>query len=44
VSIDEHGTLLGAGDLAAQTTEAMRNVGLALAAAGATWVRPMPTS
>lgn len=35
VSIDEHGTLIGAGDLAAQTAQAMRNVGLALAAAGA---------
>ena len=36
VSIDEHGALVGAGDLAAQTAQAMRNVGLALAAAGAT--------
>src|SRR3954467_14213589 len=35
VSIDERGTLIGAGDLAAQTAQAMRNVGLALAAAGA---------
>ena len=35
VSIDEHGALIGAGDLAAQTTQVMRNVGLALAAAGA---------
>jgi enamine deaminase RidA (YjgF/YER057c/UK114 family) len=35
VSIDEGGTLIGAGDLAAQTAQAMRNVGLALAAAGA---------
>jgi len=35
VSIDERGTLVGAGDLAAQTAQAMRNVGLALAAAGA---------
>jgi enamine deaminase RidA (YjgF/YER057c/UK114 family) len=34
VSIDEAGTLVGAGDLAAQTVQAMRNVGLALAAAG----------
>ena len=32
VSIDEHGALVGAGDLAAQTEQAMRNVGLALAA------------
>ena len=37
VSIDEHGSLVGAGDLAAQTTQAMRNVGLALAAAGASY-------
>lgn len=35
VSIDEHGMLVGAGDLAVQTTQAMRNVGLALSAAGA---------
>jgi enamine deaminase RidA (YjgF/YER057c/UK114 family) len=37
VSIDERGALVGAGDLAAQTEQAMRNVGLALAAAGATF-------
>jgi enamine deaminase RidA (YjgF/YER057c/UK114 family) len=37
VSIDEHGTLVGAGDLAAQTTQVLRNVGRALAAAGATY-------
>ena len=35
VSIDEHGAPVGAGDFAAQTAQAMRNVGLALAAAGA---------
>jgi enamine deaminase RidA (YjgF/YER057c/UK114 family) len=35
VSIDERGVLVGAGDLAEQTAQAMRNVGLALAAAGA---------
>jgi enamine deaminase RidA (YjgF/YER057c/UK114 family) len=35
VSIDERGELVGGGDLAAQTAQAMRNVGLALAAAGA---------
>ncbi len=35
VSIDERGGIIGAGDLAAQTAQAMRNVGLALAAAGA---------
>lgn len=38
VSIDGRGALVGAGDLAAQTAQAMRNVGLALAAAGATYV------
>ena len=37
VSIDERGTLVGAGDLGEQTAQAMRNVGLALAAAGATY-------
>jgi enamine deaminase RidA (YjgF/YER057c/UK114 family) len=37
VSIDERGALIGAGDLAAQTTQALRNVGLALAAAGASY-------
>jgi enamine deaminase RidA (YjgF/YER057c/UK114 family) len=37
VSIDERGMLVGAGDLAAQTTQAMRNVGLALSAAGASY-------
>src|SRR5436853_3540952 len=37
VSIDEQGVLVGAGDIAAQTAQAMRNVGLALAAAGATY-------
>lgn len=37
VSVDERGALVGAGDLAAQTTQAMHNVGLALAAAGATY-------
>ncbi len=37
VSIDEHGVLVGAGDLAAQTAQAMRNVGLALAAARASY-------
>lgn len=35
VAIDEQGALVGGADLAAQTTQAMRNVGLALAAAGA---------
>jgi enamine deaminase RidA (YjgF/YER057c/UK114 family) len=37
VSIDEHGALVGADDLAAQATQAMRNVGLALAAARASY-------
>ncbi len=37
VSIDEAGALVGAGDLAAQTTQVMRNLGLALAAAGASY-------
>jgi enamine deaminase RidA (YjgF/YER057c/UK114 family) len=37
VSIDEEGKLVGPGDLAAQTTQAMRNVGLALTAAGASF-------
>jgi enamine deaminase RidA (YjgF/YER057c/UK114 family) len=37
VSIDKSGALMGAGDLAAQTAQGMRNVGLALAAAGATY-------
>src|ERR1700759_2941716 len=37
VSIDESGKLVGAADLAAQTTQAMKNLGLALAAAGATY-------
>ena len=35
VSIDEGGAVVGAGDLAAQTKQAMRNLGLALTAAGA---------
>lgn len=35
VAVDETGALVGGGDLAAQTTQVMRNVGLALAAAGA---------
>jgi enamine deaminase RidA (YjgF/YER057c/UK114 family) len=37
VSIDEHSEVVGAGDLAAQTAQAMRNVRLALAAAGASF-------
>lgn len=37
VSIDERGALVGADDLAAQTAQAMHNVGLALAAGGASY-------
>ncbi len=37
VSIDERGAVVGARDLAAQTAQAMRNVGRALAAPGATY-------
>jgi enamine deaminase RidA (YjgF/YER057c/UK114 family) len=37
VPIDEQGNLVGAGDLAAQAEQVMRNVGLALAAAGASY-------
>jgi enamine deaminase RidA (YjgF/YER057c/UK114 family) len=37
VPIDAHGNLVGAGDLAAQAAQAMHNVGLALAAAGASY-------
>jgi len=37
VSMDEYGAVVGAGDLAAQTTQVMRNIGLALAAAGASY-------
>jgi enamine deaminase RidA (YjgF/YER057c/UK114 family) len=37
VSIDERGALVGAGDLEAQATQALRNIGLALAAAGASY-------
>jgi enamine deaminase RidA (YjgF/YER057c/UK114 family) len=35
VAMDAHGALVGGDDLAAQTRQAMQNVGLALAAAGA---------
>lgn len=37
VSVDEHGAVVGAGDLAAQTQQVMRNLGRALAAAGANY-------
>jgi enamine deaminase RidA (YjgF/YER057c/UK114 family) len=44
VSIDEEGKLVGAGDLAAQTTKAMKNLGLALEAAGATFADIVKTT
>lgn len=37
VALDERGALVGGSDLAVQTDQAMRNVGLALAAAGASY-------
>jgi enamine deaminase RidA (YjgF/YER057c/UK114 family) len=37
VAIDEHGATVGGDDLEAQTTQVMRNLGHALAAAGATY-------
>jgi enamine deaminase RidA (YjgF/YER057c/UK114 family) len=37
VSTDEKGAIVGAGDLGAQTTQVMRNIGLCLAAAGASY-------
>ncbi len=37
VSMDENGAVVGAGDLAAQTTQALRNLGLALDAGGASF-------
>jgi enamine deaminase RidA (YjgF/YER057c/UK114 family) len=37
VSIDEEGGVVGEGDLAAQTTQVMQNLGLALKAAGASY-------
>jgi len=44
VSIDERGALVGAGDLAAQTAQAMRNIGLALAAADASYADIVKTT
>lgn len=44
VSIDEDGKLVGAGDLAKQTTQAMQNLGLALQAAGATYADIVKTT
>jgi enamine deaminase RidA (YjgF/YER057c/UK114 family) len=37
VSVDEEGRIVGEGDLAAQTTQVMQNIGLALKATGATY-------
>ena len=37
VSVDAAGAMVGEGDLAAQTTQAMRNLEVALASAGATF-------
>lgn len=37
VAMDENGALVGAGDLAAQTTQVMHNIGRALTAAGASF-------
>jgi enamine deaminase RidA (YjgF/YER057c/UK114 family) len=37
VSADEEGRIVGEGDLAAQTTKVMQNLGLALKAADATY-------
>ena len=37
VSVDEEGRIVGEGDLAAQTTQVMQNLGLALKAAGASY-------
>ncbi len=37
IAVDEHGKLVGGSDLAAQTMQVMKNLGLALAAAGANY-------
>lgn len=37
VALDEQGAIVGAGDLSAQTTQVMKNIGLALAAANASF-------
>lgn len=44
VSIDSQGQLVGRGDMKAQTEQAFHNVGLALAAAGATYKDVIKTS
>jgi 2-iminobutanoate/2-iminopropanoate deaminase len=37
VALDQHGEIVGAGDIAAQTRQVMENIGLALEAGGATF-------
>jgi len=44
VGINEHGTVVGNGDLGVQTEQAFRNVELALAAVGATFQHVVKTS
>src|ERR1700753_2069903 len=44
VSVDEGGNLVGGNDLAAQTTQAMKNVELALKAAGASFADVVKTT
>jgi enamine deaminase RidA (YjgF/YER057c/UK114 family) len=44
VAIDENGGLIGANDLAAQTRQAMENLGAALAAAGASFADVVKTT
>ena len=44
VAIDSNGQLVGGADLAAQTTQAMQNLGLALAAAGASFADVVKTT
>jgi len=44
VAVDEHGNIVGAGDLAEQTRQAMRNLSVALAAAGASFADVVKTT
>jgi len=44
VSVDEHGKVVGAGDLGAQTRQSFENVTRALAAVGATWENVVKTN
>jgi len=44
VAVDEHGNTVGAGDLAEQTRQAMRNLSVALAAAGASFADVVKTT